>query len=109
MTNKLQTVINRLTAWGRTCGLTFNLVKTKVVFFTRTRVVPDKPIQVDGIDVPYTNEVKYLGLTLDSIQSWKDDENVLSDSRPKQSRRTYITGSENSHTVHSNDHGPQRI
>ena len=68
---RLQAVTTRLTEWGRTVGLTFNPDKTIAVHFTRKRKTPPKQLQVDGKSVPYSSEVKYLGLTLDPKLQWR--------------------------------------
>ena len=65
MLRTLQIVVNRLTDWGRTKGLEFSSSKTKVVCFGRGRLVPPFTLDIDGKEVPYSERVKYLGVTLD--------------------------------------------
>ena len=38
--------------------------------FTRSRLVPPRPLTLDQVPVPYSTEARYLGLTLDSKLFW---------------------------------------
>ena len=71
MLRNMQLVLNDLVAWGRTCGLEFNADKTIVILFSRRRVVPHFKLEMDGVEIPFSNSVKYLGVTLDSRLEWK--------------------------------------
>ena len=62
--------INKLIAWGNTCRLRFNHSKTVAVLFSSNNKVFKRHIKIDGNNIPYSNSVKYLGLTLDSKLSW---------------------------------------
>ena len=70
MVAQVQRVINKLIQWGNTCGLRFNHSKTVVVLFTKTNKKFRRHIRIDGNDIPYSQQVKYLGLTLDSKLKW---------------------------------------
>ena len=63
-------MLDELTAWGHSCGLTFNPQKTVVVLFSRKRALPRKQLCIDGTPVPYSKTVVYLGVTLDSRLSF---------------------------------------
>ena len=67
---RLQKVLDSLSAWGKTCGLHFNPEKSVAVLFTRRRKVPPRPLYIDGKEIKYQQEVKYLGVTLDSKLYW---------------------------------------
>ena len=67
---RLQKMLNDLTAWGKTCGLTFNPDKSIAVVFSRRRKQPPFKLRIDGGEIEYRKEVKYLGVTLDSKLHW---------------------------------------
>ena len=67
---KLQKMLNDLTEWGKTCGLRFNPEKSVAVVFTRRQKTPPFSLRIDGKDIEYKKEVKYLGITLDSKLHW---------------------------------------
>ena len=67
---RLQRMLDKLTAWGRTCGLRFNPEKSVAVLFTRRRKQPKKKLIIDGKEIAFKQEVKYLGVTLDSKLHW---------------------------------------
>ena len=69
--NRLQKMLDSLTAWGRRCGLKFNPDKSVAVVFTRRQKTPPKALVIDGKEIAYKQEVKYLGVTLDSKLHWK--------------------------------------
>ena len=67
---RLQKMLNDLAEWGKTCGLHFNPDKSVAVVFTRRRKAPPFSLTIDGKEIAYKNEVKYLGITLDSKLHW---------------------------------------
>ena len=70
MIEQMQTMLERLVAWGLSCGLRFNAQKTVAVMFTRaTRDFP-RQVRMDGQLLPYQQTVVYLGVTLDSEIKW---------------------------------------
>ena len=69
--SRLQKMLDSLTAWGRRCGLHFNPEKSVAIVFTRSRKTPPKPLYIDGKPIEYKQEVRYLGVTLDSKLHWK--------------------------------------
>ena len=70
MVAQVQRTINKLITWGSTCGLRFNHSKTVVVLFTKSTKTFRRHIRIDGNDIPYSHQVKYLGLLLDSKLAW---------------------------------------
>lgn len=71
LTNKMQKRLNELTAWGATCNLSFNASKTVAMVFSRSTRVWNRFLTINGTRLPYANEVKYLGITLDKRLHWK--------------------------------------
>ena len=67
---RLQKMLDDLSAWGKTCGLRFNPEKSVAVVFSRRRKIPPFSLKIDGGEIEYKTEVKYLGVTLDSKLHW---------------------------------------
>ena len=67
---RLQRMLDKLTAWGKTCGLRFNPEKSVAVLFTRRKKQPKKKLIIDGKEIEFKQQVKYLGVTLDSKLHW---------------------------------------
>lgn len=67
----MQTALNRVQKWCQDRGLSVNPSKTEMVLFTRKRNVQDL-VAPDffGRSLRLTNQVKYLGVTLDSKLLW---------------------------------------
>jgi ribonuclease HI len=67
----MQTAVNNALKWGQENELTFSGPKTVAVLFTRNRKF-SKPreIKVGDNSVPYSDSVKYLGVTLDAKLTW---------------------------------------
>ena len=72
MMSCMQHAVDRALEWGRRCGLRFSPEKTVVVLFTR-KYKPEIPQQLEmyGKSVPFSDTVKYLGVTLDAKLTWK--------------------------------------
>ena len=70
MIDQIQTVLDRLVDWGRSCGLQFNPQKTVAVMFTRATREFRRQVRMDGQLLPYSKSVVYLGVTLDSELKW---------------------------------------
>ena len=55
MVSKLQTMLNKLVAWGHTCGLKFNPTKTAVIHFTRRLKTPNFWLTMEDKILQYTD------------------------------------------------------
>ena len=71
MIDEMQGVLDRLVAWGRSCGLAFKPQKTVAVMFTRATRPFNRQVRMDGQLIPYSDSVVYLGVTLDKELKWK--------------------------------------
>ena len=66
-------VLRQLSEWGRSVGLTFNPQKTEaILFYTGYKKAKTLPqLKMDGQLIQHKDEVKYLGVMLDSKLTWK--------------------------------------
>ena len=63
---RTQTTIKTIENWCQSKGLNISALKTKIVMFTWYRKWSLRPIEVCGETIELSNEVKLLGITLDS-------------------------------------------
>ena len=85
-------MLNDLTAWGKTCGLKFNPEKSVAVIFSRRRKQPPFSLTIDGREIEFKTEVKYLGVTLDSKLHWnKHIDDKLSKTKRYLHKIAYMT------------------
>ena len=69
---KAQCILDIITSWCTSVGLTINTTKTRVVLFTNIRkavVIP--PLFIYGVPLELSPSLKYLGVTLDSKLTFK--------------------------------------
>ncbi len=67
----MQEAVDKALQWGREAGLTFSPLKTVSVLFTRKRKFDFPPtITMEGEEIPYSNQVRYLGIILDHQLTW---------------------------------------
>ena len=66
----IQGFLNVAARWATDCGLKLSLSKTCFIMFTHKLKWDIRPLKVYGVDVQKANEIKYLGVTLDSKLSW---------------------------------------
>jgi hypothetical protein len=71
MAHFIQEALDKTLRWGKENGLTFNPTKTTTVLFTRSRrAVKEPKLTMDGKNLEYSNEMKYLGVTIQKRLSW---------------------------------------
>ena len=68
--NILQRKIKVLESWSKAAGVEFNTDKSVVMMFTNKRKVKEIPIRLQGTNLDYVQETKYLGVTLTPKLSW---------------------------------------
>ena len=68
----MEKMLKTLAIRGRRCGLKFNPEKTVAVLFTRKRTTPEHFIKFEGVHLPYSESVLYLGVTIDSKLHWRE-------------------------------------
>ena len=59
-------------AWGTENGLTFAPDKTVVINFKRNRTEDPEPLVMNGRELPFSKEVKYLGMRMTSRLDWTE-------------------------------------
>ena len=62
----LQYTLSIISEWCKTVGLKLNIAKTCVIPFTKRRKTNFRPITIEGSNLEWKREIKYLGITLDS-------------------------------------------
>ena len=70
-TMKLQSALNKVSAWTKKWRIHLNHAKSQHVNFTNRRELPI-PVKINRQIVPYSNKAKYLGMTLDAKLRWKE-------------------------------------
>jgi ribonuclease HI len=76
MAQFMQKALDRTLSWGRRNGLSFNPTKTTTVLFTRSRrKVKEPDLWMEGKKLEYSDEMKYLGVTVQKRMSWANHVN----------------------------------
>ena len=71
LASRMQRALRAAEEWGNEHGLTFSPAKTVVVIFSRKHKIVEPPrLQIGGELVPYSDQAKYLGVTLDRKLLW---------------------------------------
>jgi Reverse transcriptase (RNA-dependent DNA polymerase) len=68
---RLQAAIDALEDWYTDWRFEVNPEKSTAVLFQRRRLQPGTPLEMYGRRIPWTNQARYLGLTMDERLTWK--------------------------------------
>jgi hypothetical protein len=71
VTCKLQRGLTAVNFWCVRCNIEINEGKTQGIYFCRRLRVPDDVLQLNGRDIPFENNINYLGVTFDGRMSWR--------------------------------------
>lgn len=71
-TRRLQVASNTILDWTNQWKIKLNELKSIHVNFTNKRLVNPPSLDINGTIVPYENNAKYLGMTLDAKLRWKE-------------------------------------
>ena len=72
MRAKCQRYLNTIKRWCTSIGVRLSALKSLAIIFTKKMNLSlDKPLKVDGAVIPVVQEVRYLGLILDTKLSWR--------------------------------------
>jgi hypothetical protein len=70
-TKKLQSALNKIAIWTKKWRIKLNESKSVHINFTNKRIT-QRPIYINGTQIPYASTAKYLGMTLDTKLRWKE-------------------------------------
>jgi hypothetical protein len=68
---KLQRGLNSMEAWCERWNIKINEEKTRGIYFSRSRRPPESHFTLNGTNIPFVNNVKYLGVIFDSKITWR--------------------------------------
>ena len=70
--DSVQLALNKVIAWGKDKGLVFNPTKTQAIIFDRAKKykVSHPSIMMEGQELKFVEQIKYLGMTIQSRLSW---------------------------------------
>ena len=66
----VQEAVNTALRWGKENGLTFNASKTVAIHFMRNNHKTPRPLIIKEEAIPYSQEVKYLGVKITQNLDW---------------------------------------
>ncbi len=68
--NIIQSNIKKLEGWAAEAGLEFSVEKTKAMIFTSKMKFQSPKLMLQGREIDYTDNIKYLGVTLTPKLQW---------------------------------------
>lgn len=75
--SRLQLSLELLQSYFNKWKLKLNESKTEAILFTRQRTTPKRKLNIVGQLIPWSTEVRYLGVTLDNKLNWTKHVNKL--------------------------------
>lgn len=77
--SKLNADLQEITVWSAANGLTLNAQKTQAIIIRKSsaNVEETLPIKLNGLSIPLSDQIKNLGLIIDSHLSWKPHVNKV--------------------------------
>jgi hypothetical protein len=57
--------------WSERWNIEINEEKTRGIYFSRSRRTPESHFTLNGTNIPFVNNVKYLGVIFDSKITWR--------------------------------------
>jgi hypothetical protein len=71
LTKKVQSALNKIAIWTKKWRIKLNESKSVHIDFTNRRIT-QRPIYINGTQIPYANTAKYLGMTLNTKLQWQE-------------------------------------
>jgi hypothetical protein len=70
---KLQSGLNAVNAWYEHCSIKFNERNIQAIYFSRILRDPNDLLQLNGRNIPFVNNVTYLGVTFNRRMTRRHD------------------------------------
>jgi hypothetical protein len=70
-TKKLQSALNKIANWTKKSLIKLNKSKSVHIDFTNKRLT-QRPIYINGTQIPYVNTAKYLSMIINTNLRWKE-------------------------------------
>lgn len=71
ISQKLQEAVSLIEQWCITWKIKINAPKSQAILFQQRRLPLPARIEIGNEDIPWSNEVRYLGITMDKRLTWK--------------------------------------
>ncbi len=66
----LQGALQTIEEWSQRWGLAISAEKTTAIMFTRSRRTPDQQLQLNGTNLQFVSQVRFLGVIFDQKLTW---------------------------------------
>jgi hypothetical protein len=68
---KVQRGLTAVNSWCELSNIKINEGKTQAIYFSKRLIVHDDVLQLKGRDIPFVNNITYLGVTFDRRKTWR--------------------------------------